>query len=76
MKGGEKLSEDDEIIRNLGEFALSCIGTGIESRAKTEDQNNLWWNIAENIGKDMRENPEKYYDLGEWLYNKFKEYNE
>ena len=21
------------------------------------------------LGKDMKENPEKYYELGEWLYN-------
>ena len=70
------MSEDDEIKRFLGELALSCIGTGMENRAKTEDKNNMWWNIAENIGKDMKENPEKYYELGEWLYNNFKEYAE
>lgn len=64
---------DEEIKRLLGEFALSCIGEGIENRAKAEDEDNIWWNIAENIGKDMKENPEKYYDLGEWLYDKFKE---
>ena len=48
-------------------------GYALEDKAKTEDKNNVWWNTAEKLGKDMKENPEKYYELGEWLYNKSKE---
>ncbi|MCK4333032.1 MAG: hypothetical protein KAV40_05575 [Thermoplasmatales archaeon] len=48
-------------------------GFALEDKAKLEDKDNVWWNIAENLGKDMKENPEKYYELGEFLYNKFKE---
>ena len=48
-------------------------GFALEDKAKTEGKNNIWWNTAEKLGKDMKENPEKYYELGEFLYNKFKE---
>lgn len=47
-------------------------GYALENKAKTEDKNNERWNTVEKIAKDMKENPEKYYELGEWFYNTFK----
>ena len=67
------MSDEEEIKRFLGELSIMGFGYALEDKAKTEDKNNVWWNIAENLGKDMKDNPDKYYELGEWLYNKFKE---
>jgi hypothetical protein len=72
-KGGDKITEEDEINKLLWELGITGFGYALEDRAKKEDKNNVWWNIAENLGKDMKENPEKYHELGEFLYNKFKE---
>ena len=71
--GGDKITEEEEIKRVLWELGIIGFGYALEERASKEDKNNVWWNIAENLGKEMKENPEKYYELGEWLYNKFKE---
>ncbi len=71
--GGEKMTEEDEIKKFLWELGIMGFGYALEDKAKTEDKNNVWWNTAEKLGKDMKENPEKYYELGEWLYNKSKE---
>ena len=67
------MTEEDEIKKFLCELGIMGFGFALEDRTSKEDKNNVWWNIAEKLGKDMKENPEKYYELGEFLYNKFKE---
>ena len=64
------MTKEDEVKRFLGELAVSLIGTGIEDRARRENKENVWWEVAKALGEDMKENPERYYDLGELLYNK------
>ena len=67
------MSEDENIEKLLWELGIMGFGIALENKAKTEDKDNAWWNIAEDVGKDMKENPDKYYDLGKWLYGKLQE---
>lgn len=47
-------------------------GHVIYDKAKKEGDGSFWWNFTENIGKDMEEDPEKYYEIFEGIINIFK----
>ena len=71
-KGGDKITEEDEIKRKIAELCIMTFGHVIYDKAKKEGDGSFWWNLAENIGKNMEEDPEKYYEIFEGIINIFK----